>query len=135
MSLKALFETLEYGPAPESASRAKDWIREHDASFKLFIGGRWQQAKNAASLEVIDPAAGRALARVARAGAEEVELAVAAARAAFPAWSSLPGHARARHLYALARAVQRQSRLLSVLESLNNGKPIRESRDVDIPLV
>jgi aldehyde dehydrogenase (NAD+) len=72
---------------------------------------------------------------VAQAGAEDVDAAVGAARAAFPGWSATPGHLRARHLYALARQVQRHARLLAVLESLDNGKPIRESRDIDIPLV
>src|SRR6185436_14311043 len=66
---------------------------------------------------------------------EDVDAAVAAARKAFPIWSALTPHARARHLYALARAVQKHSRLLAVLESMDNGKSIRETRDLDIPLV
>ena len=74
------------------------------------------------------------LARVAQGSKADVDAAVAAANAAAPAWADLPAHARARYLYALAREVQRQSRLLAVLESLDNGKPIRETRDLDIPL-
>jgi aldehyde dehydrogenase (NAD+) len=135
MSIKSLFETLEYGPAPESSAHAMEWVRAHEGSFKLYIGGEWIGPKDGASFEVLDPAEGRAIARVAQAGAADLDRAVEAARRAFPAWSTLPGHARARHLYALARAVQKHSRLLAVLESLNNGKPIRESRDADVPLV
>src|SRR5207302_5960436 len=75
------------------------------------------------------------LARVAQGSVEDVDAAVQAARAAFPAWSATPGHVRARYLYALARQIQKHSRLFAVLESLDNGKPIRESRDLDIPLV
>src|SRR5207247_8772351 len=81
------------------------------------------------------PATTARLARVTQAGQADVDAAVAAARKAFPAWSTLSGHARARHLYALARAVQKHSRLLAVLESLDNGKSIRETRDLDIPLL
>jgi aldehyde dehydrogenase (NAD+) len=83
----------------------------------------------------VNPATTEVLARVAQGGAADVDAAVRAARAALPGWAGLSDHARARHLYALARAVQKHSRLLAVLESLDNGKPIRETRDLDIPLV
>ena len=76
-----------------------------------------------------------ALAQIAQGSAADVDAAVRAARAAQPGWCALGGHARARHLYAIARHIQKQSRLFAVLESLDNGKPIRESRDIDIPLV
>src|SRR5437763_1301579 len=85
--------------------------------------------------DVINPATTATRARVTQAGRADVDAAVAAARKAFPAGSALSGHARARHLYALARAVQKHARLLAVLESLDNGKSIRETRDLDIPLV
>ena len=134
MTIKTLFETLEYGPAPESAAKAMDWIRAHEGQFKLWIDGRWVAPKEGAFFDVNDPSEGRVLAKVAQGGAADLDLAVEAARRAFPAWSGLPGHARARHLYALARALQKHSRLFAVLETLNNGKPIRESRDADIPL-
>ncbi len=134
MSIKTLFETLEYGPAPESSAKAREWIQAHQGEFKLYVGGEWVRPKAGSYFEVLDPGAGHAIARVAQAEAADLERAVKAARSALPEWSVAPGHARARHLYALARAVQKHSRLLAVLETLNNGKPIRESRDADIPL-
>src|SRR5213592_4967201 len=126
---------MAYGPAPESDKPALEWIARHDGAFGLFIGGRWTKGKSDAGFDVINPATTARLARVTQAGQADVDAAVAAARKAFPAWSTLSGHARARHLYALARAVQKHSRLLAVLESLDNGKSIRETRDLDIPLV
>ncbi len=130
-----IFETMAYGPAPESDKPALEWIARHDGAFGLFIGGRWTKGKSDAGFDVTNPATTARLARVTQAGQADVDAAVAAARKAFPAWSTLSGHARARHLYALARAVQKHSRLLAVLESLDNGKSIRETRDLDIPLV
>jgi aldehyde dehydrogenase (NAD+) len=130
-----LFETMEYGPAPESAEPALTWLREHEHSFGLFIGGEWVSPAADEYLETVNPANAKPLARVAQAGEAEVDAAVEAARNALPGWSGLDGHARARHLYALARHLQKHARFFSVLESLDNGKPIRESRDIDIPLV
>ncbi|HET7248335.1 MAG TPA: aldehyde dehydrogenase family protein [Gemmatimonadales bacterium] len=130
-----IFETMEWGPAPEASGPALDWIRARGATFGLFIGGQWVAPASGETFETINPATRGVLARVAQAGAADVDAAVRAARAALPAWSGLPGHARARYLYALARAVQKHSRLLAVLESLDNGKSIRETRDLDIPLV
>jgi aldehyde dehydrogenase (NAD+) len=130
-----IFETMAYGPAPESDKPALEWIARQNGAFGLFIGGRWTKGKSDAGFDVINPATTARLARVTQAGPTDVDAAVAAARKAFPAWSALSGHARARHLYALARAVQKHSRLLAVLESLDNGKSIRETRDLDIPLV
>src|SRR5438105_2814365 len=134
-TVSEIFETMAYGPAPESDKPALEWIARHDGAFGLFIGGRWTKGKSDAGFDVINPATTARLARVTQAGQQDVDTAVAAARKAFPAWSTLLGHARARHLYALARAVQKHSRLLAVLESLDNGKSIRETRDLDIPLV
>src|SRR6059036_12697 len=134
-TVSEIFETMAYGPAPESDKPALEWIARHDGAFGLFIGGRWTQGKSDAGFDVINPATTARLARVTQAGHADVDTAVAAARKAFPEWSALSGHARARHLYALARALQKHSRLLAVLESLDNGKSIRETRDLDIPLV
>ena len=134
-SVAEIFETMAYGPAPESDKPALAWIERHGAEFGLFIGGRWVKGKSGESFDVINPATTARLARVTQAGEADADAAVAAARKAFPAWAGLSGHARARHLYALARAVQKHSRLLAVLESLDNGKSIRETRDLDIPLV
>ena len=128
-----IFETMEYGPAPESDAPARAWLGSHGATFGHFIGGEWRGGRE--TFEVTNPATAKPLAQVAQGTAEDVNAAVAAARAAFPAWSALPGHARARHLYALARGVQKHSRLLAVVETMDNGKSIRETRDIDIPLV
>ncbi|NIN11591.1 MAG: aldehyde dehydrogenase family protein [Gemmatimonadales bacterium] len=126
---------MEYGPAPESDAAALSWIKQRGGQFGLFIGGQWVKAESGQSYDSVNPATTEPLARISQAGGADVAAAVQAARAAFPNWSSVPGHARARHLYALGRAVQKHSRLLAVLESLDNGKPIRETRDLDIPLV
>ncbi len=130
-----LFESLDYGPAPESPSPVLEWLDRHQRKLDLFIGGRWVKAKSGEWFDTVNPSTGQAIARVSQAGPEDVDAAVRAARQAFRPWQALSGHARARHLYAIARWVQKQSRMFAVLESLDNGKPIRESRDIDIPLV
>src|SRR5687768_5359545 len=132
-SVKEIFETMEYGPAPESDAEARKWLASHDGRFGHFIGGAWTSPGEA--IEVIDPSTAAALARVSQGTRGDVDAAVTAARRALPAWKGLSGHARARHLYALAREVQKHSRLLAVVESMDNGKSIRETRDLDIPLV
>src|SRR5881397_1002917 len=135
-TVATLFETMEYGPAPESDAPALDWIKQHDSGrFGHFINGKWTAPTEGQYFETINPATTAVLARVAQGSKADVDAAVQAANAAAPAWAGLPAHARARYLYALAREVQRHSRLLAVLESLDNGKPIRETRDLDIPLV
>jgi aldehyde dehydrogenase (NAD+) len=135
MSVAAIFESMEYGPAPESDEQARAWLDAHGRAFGLFIGGEWVAAASGESFETANPATGAVLARIAQAGADDVDAAVAAARKAQPGWHKLGGHGRARHLYALARLVQKHSRLFAVLESMDNGKPVRESRDIDVPLV
>jgi len=135
MGVAEIFETMEYGPAPESDAPARAWLAGHDGAFGLFIGGAWREAASGESFETENPATGEVLARIAQAGAEDVDAAVAAARRAQRGWKRLGGHGRARHLYALARLVQKHARLFAVLESMDNGKPLRESRDVDVPLV
>jgi len=131
-----IFETMEYGPAPESASPALEWIKQHNnGQFGHYIGGTWVAPSEGQYFETINPATKAVLANVAQGSKADVDAAVAAANAAAPGWAALAPHARARYLYALAREVQRHSRLLAVLESLDNGKPIRETRDLDIPLV
>src|SRR5438105_3084817 len=134
-TVSEIFETMAYGPAPESNKQAREWLEKHAREFGLFIGGRWVKGESGESFDVLNPATTERLARVTQAGPGDVDAAVAAARRALPGWSGLAGHARARHLYALGRALQRHSRLLAVLESLDNGKSIRETRDLDIPLV
>ena len=130
-----IFETLEYGPAPESTGPVDSWLDQHGREFSHWIGGSWHGSSDGARFETANPATGQPLAWIAQGSAADVESAVEAARQAFPAWSSLSGHQRARYLYAIARRLQRESRLFAVLETLDNGKPIREARDIDIPLV
>ena len=128
-----IFETLEYGPAPESAQPALDWLKSHGNKFGQYIDGKWTAPGKTFSSD--NPATGKPLAEVTEGTAEDVDKAVKAARSAFKTWSALSGYERGKHLYAIARAIQKHSRLFAVLESLDNGKPIRESRDIDIPLV
>ena len=125
---------MEYGPAPESDAPARAWVKEHGGGeLGHWVNGAWRAG--ASHFEIQEPATGRSLARIAQGTSKDVDAAVAAARKAGKDWAALDGHERARHLYALARMVQKHSRLLAVLETLDNGKPIRETRDIDIPLV
>ena len=132
-SIVEKFQSMEYGPAPEDPGEVNKWLDSHKRSFGHFINGEW--TKVAASFETKNPATGEVLAAIAQADAADVDRAVKAARAALPTWQALTGHQRARYLYAFARQVQKHSRRLAVLESMDNGKSIRESRDIDIPLV
>jgi aldehyde dehydrogenase (NAD+) len=134
MNVKEIFETMEYGPAPEAAAPGLAWIKEHEP-FGLFINNQWVKPAGGKYIESINPATGKPLTKVSAANSADVDAAVAAARAAFETWGKTPGHVRARYMYAIARHIQKHSRLLAVLESLDNGKPIRETRDIDIPLV
>ncbi len=134
-SVREIFETMEYGPAPEQADIALIWLEDHPLAVHPFINGEFAQFIDEKYFESINPRDGKPLARLVQCGETEVNAAVAAAKAAFPTWSALTGHQRARYLYAIARQIQKHSRLFAVLESLDNGKPIRESRDIDIPLV
>lgn len=135
MNVAEIFETMAYGPAPESTSTANAWLEEHERKFGLFINNEWVTPKDARYTSSYDPASGVKLAETVQAGQKEVDEAVAAARQAFKTWSQTPGTMRARYLYAIARNVQKHARLLAVLESMDNGKPIRESRDIDVPLL
>jgi aldehyde dehydrogenase (NAD+) len=134
MNVMEIYETMEYGPAPESPTLVLDWLKERQP-FGLFINGQWVKPASGKYLDTINPSTGKPLAQVAAANSKDVDAAVAAARAAAETWSKTPGHIRARYLYAIARHIQKHSRLLAVLESMDNGKPIRETRDLDIPLV
>ncbi|HJW98624.1 MAG TPA: aldehyde dehydrogenase family protein [Terriglobales bacterium] len=129
------FVSMEYGPALEDPKEALAWLDGHKRRFGHFINGAWQQPLTGEYFDTSDPATGDKLASIAQGSAADVDAAVKAARAAFAMWNALTPHKRARYLYALARQVQKHSRRLAVLETLDNGKPIRESRDIDIPLV
>jgi aldehyde dehydrogenase (NAD+) len=135
MSIVEKFMTMEYGPAPEDPREALAWLDRHQRRFGHFINGEWHAPVAEGYFETADPSNGEKLAMVAQGSAADIDKAVKAARAALPAWQALTPHARARYLYALARQVQKHSRWLAVLETMDNGKPIRESRDIDIPLV
>ena len=130
-----LFHAMTYGPAPEADAAATAWLDSHNRKFELFIDNQWTPPADGKTIAVSNPARGQPLARVADASASDIDAAVAAARRAHDSWSALSPHQRARHLYAIARNIQKHARLLAVLESLDNGKPIREARDIDVPLV
>ncbi len=129
-----LFHTMTYGPAPESADAAEAWLDSHNRQFDLFINNAWTPPADGDYLLAANPAREQPLARVADASPADIDSAVCAARNAFASWSALRPHQRARHLYAIARNIQKHARLLAVVESIDNGKPIRESRDIDVPL-
>src|SRR2546421_10539740 len=135
MSIAEKFAAMEYGPAPEDAKDALSWLDQHSRRFGHFINGTWLAPSAGEYFDTTDPSTGEKLASVAQGSSADIDAAVQAARAAFPKWQSITPHARARYMYALARQVQKHSRRLAVLETMDNGKPIRESRDIDIPLV
>ena len=132
-TVRELYDRMSYGPAPEGDAPVRSWIAQHGGRFQHYIGGQWHAGTS--TFEVFEPATGAPLAQVAQGTAADVDAAVAAARAALPAWQALDDHARARWLYALARGIQKHARHFAVLETLDNGKPIRETRDIDVPLV
>jgi aldehyde dehydrogenase (NAD+) len=135
MSIAEKFATMEYGPAPEDPKEAVTWLDRHGRIFGHFISGEWHKPSANEYFDTSDPSNGEKLASVAQGSAVDVDAAVKAARAASPKWQALTPHVRARYLYAIARQIQKHSRLFAVLETMDNGKPIRESRDIDIPLV
>lgn len=129
-----VFKSPDYGPAPESTDFVEQWLEGSSREFGHFVGGAWTTPQGKVRVTSC-PADGRPLATVYDGTREEVDNAVKAAAAALPDWQEMGGHQRARHLYRIARQIQKRSRHFAVLESLDNGKPIRESRDLDIPLV
>ena len=134
MTVTDYFMTMQYGTAPESDSAARQWLAQHQSRFTHFIAGRFTKPGDNDTFETLEPATGKVLATLSQASESDVDGAVKAARKALKDWLAMGGHGRARHLYSLARMLQKHSRLFAVLESLDNGKPIRESRDLDVPL-
>jgi len=123
--------TFEYAPAPESRA-----VVDIDSSYGLFINGGFVDPVDGRHFKTINPATEEVLSEVAEAGQADIDAAVKAARKAYDkTWSKMSGKDRAKYLFRIARIIQERSRELAVLETLDNGKPIRESRDVDIPLV
>ena len=133
MTVKDIFETMDYGTAPESAAEALRWLVDNGDRFGHFIDGKMTDIGT--TFDTKNPATGEVLAQVSQATQADVDLAVTAARKAQHKWAKIGGKARAKYLYALARLTQKHARLFAVLETLDNGKPIREARDVDMPLV
>jgi aldehyde dehydrogenase (NAD+) len=131
-TINEILQTMDYGPAPESTKEAQAWLDQHERRFGLFIDNAWTETAD--SFASTNPADGKELAQVTQASADDVDRAVAAARRAQPGWVALGGHGRARVLYALARLLQKHARLFAVIETLDNGKTIRETRDADLPL-
>ena len=132
MTISDIFETMDYGKAPESAADALAWLVDQGDRFGHFIDGAFTEPGD--GFDSRNPATGEVLATLSQATQADVDAAVKAARKAQPKWAKLGGHGRARYLYALARLLQKHSRLFAVLEVLDNGKPIREARDIDVPL-
>jgi aldehyde dehydrogenase (NAD+) len=123
-------QIFEYAPAPESRA-----IVDIAPSYGLFIDGEFREAAEGKVFKTVSPSTEEVLSEVAQAGTADVEDAVRAARAAFTSWSALPGTERAKYIFRIARILQERARELAVLETLDNGKPIRETRDADLPLV
>ncbi|WP_029042040.1 aldehyde dehydrogenase family protein [Cucumibacter marinus] len=133
MNIPQIFKSLDYGPAPEGAAPVNEWLDTYARKFGQFIGGEFLKSKN--TFATTNPATGEELAQISQASKPEIDKAVKAAREALDPWQALSGFERAKYLYAIARQVQKHSRFFAVLETMDNGKPIRESRDLDIPLV
>ena len=133
--VKEILDTMDYGPAPEANGHITDWLKANENGFGHFINGNFVAPQDSKYFDVVNPATGSKLARASLGSSADIHAAVKSARKAFGPWSKLSGHARATHLYAIARLIQKRERFLSVLETMDNGKPIRESRDIDIPLV
>jgi aldehyde dehydrogenase (NAD+) len=135
MKIASIFESMEYGPAPESQATAEEWLAQQKPHCKQFINGSWVEPKSQKYLVSKNPCSGKKIASIPLSSNEDVDDAVNAASKALSSWQKLGHHARARYLYAIARQLQKHARIFAVLESLDNGKPIRETRDIDIPLV
>jgi aldehyde dehydrogenase (NAD+) len=135
MNIKEIYDNMTYGPAPESATEAKDFLKKYEHKFGLFIDGKWTPPLSKTWFESINPSTNEKLADIAEGNEADVNAAVEAAQKALKSWTAIGGHGRAKYLYAIARQIQKHSRIFAVLESMDNGKPIRETRDIDIPLV
>ncbi len=129
--VKEIFETMDYGVAMEDRSEADKWLKSHSKGFKHFIGGKWIDAGE--EFKINNPENGEILGKAKAADKEVIDMAVTSAQAGLKTWQGLSCFERAKYLYAIARLIQKNARLFAVLESLDNGKSIRETRDADIP--
>eukprot|EP00039_Didymoeca_costata_P028699 m.21983 g.21983 ORF g.21983 m.21983 type:complete len:855 (+) comp7307_c0_seq1:62-2626(+) len=134
-SVADIFQSLEYGPAPESPSVAYAWMDEHGRDFGHFVNGEWYKPEGRKTYESTAPSTGEKLCKTIQGNQDDVDHAVQCAKTAHESWGSLSPHIRARHMYALARHIQKHARLIAVVEALDNGKPIRETRDADVQVV
>lgn len=130
MNMENVSPAFEYAPAPESRA-----VVDIAPSYGLFIDGEFTEAADGKVFKTVSPSSEEVLSEIAQAGEADVDRAVQAARKAFEKWSALPGAERAKYLFRIARIIQERSRELAVLETLDNGKPIKETRDADLPLV
>ena len=129
------YKDIKYGPAPENDKEAIAWIRKLTSPNRNYIDGKWVPSKSSKKIQVINPSNKKKLFYLNISSEKDVDLAVNAASKAHSKWSKLSPYKRSKYLYALARLIQKHSRFLAVLETIDNGKPIRETRDIDIPLV
>ncbi|MDA9748971.1 aldehyde dehydrogenase family protein [Pelagibacteraceae bacterium] len=129
------FNKLSYGPAPEDSKEVYEWIKNLNKPNKIFINNKFVKSSGTKKLDIINPSNKKILGKLSVSSKKDVDNAVRAAKNAFPKWSKLSGFERSKYLYALARMIQKNSRFISVLETIDNGKPIRETRDIDVPLV
>ncbi|MFT4152097.1 MAG: aldehyde dehydrogenase family protein, partial [Paracoccaceae bacterium] len=114
-----IMNSMDYGPAPEDSAVVRDWLKKHETGFGHFINGAFTAPGE--TFAVTNPATGKTIAQVSQGSAADVDTAVKAARATQGKWAALPGHERAKHLYALARHIQQHARFLAVLETIDNG--------------
>ena len=124
---------MEYGPAPEAANLAHEWLDAHGRRFGFYVDGKWVDAGS--HFASFSPSTGQEIAQIGQATSSVIDHAVKAATKAQRQWMEIGASRRTQFLYGIARQIQKHSRLFAVLESLDNGKPIRETRDIDIPLV
>ena len=129
------FQNISYGPAPEDSKEVNSWIKNLKNPNNIFINGKFVKSSSSKKLNIINPSTNKKIATLSVASKKDVNAAVSAAKKAHIKWSKLSSFDRSKYLYALARLIQKNSRFISVLETIDNGKPIRETRDIDIPLV
>ena len=129
------FRNIKYGPAPEDDQEVLEWIKSLPSPNYNFVNGEWVKPKAIKTIQAINPANNNKLFKLSVSSKSDVDKAVKSAKKAFLIWSKTTPYKRSKFLYALARLIQKHARFLAVLESIDNGKPIRETRDIDIPLV
>ncbi|MEL0069137.1 MAG: aldehyde dehydrogenase family protein, partial [Gammaproteobacteria bacterium] len=130
MNTQEIFKTMNYGPAPEANATVQAWLDSHADGFGIYVNGEWVNQADG-HFDSKNPATGEVLGKVTQTSENNLNNAVAAARAAQPGWQALGGHGRAKYLYAIARLIQQKARSLAVLETMDNGKSVRESKTAD----